>query len=270
MHIPEHLCPTIAERLKELFNSDQPAALKVQAAWINILSYNTAIMAQGTIEKVGKQIYKGPFKGMKLIDEVITGSILPKILGAYEWELHESIETITSKPYKNILNIGSAFGYYAIGFALRMPDVTVYAHDIDETCQSQCKKMALHNGVADRVKVGGLLTGEDFEKFKEEETLVFMDIEGAEEDLLDPRKYPALLNMDIVVELHDCNTPDLSTKLPKLFEETHTLQIIKNKTMSFPMTEIFGEDYYADHFDDLMATWESRGGRTPYGVFIRK
>jgi hypothetical protein len=39
-------------------------------------------------------------------------------------------------------------GYYAVGFALRMPDAIVYAFDIDPTAQHYCANLAKLNCVS--------------------------------------------------------------------------------------------------------------------------
>jgi hypothetical protein len=42
-------------------------------------------------------------------------SVLSKLLGTYESELHPVLHEILIKPYELIVDVGSAEGYYAIG-----------------------------------------------------------------------------------------------------------------------------------------------------------
>lgn len=270
MHFPEDICPNILKSIDDLMKSDYPDNIKVRGIWGNLLGYQSIVLGHMAMGRIGKKVFAGPFRGMELIDDIMSGLFTPQLLGTYEWEIHDAVEHAIAKPYKNVINVGCAYGYYAVGLARRMQDATVYAYDIDETCREQCKKMAELNGVADRVIIGERFNGEDWEKFKDEETLVFMDIEGGEKELLDPVKYPALQSMDAIVELHDCNIPDISITLPASFAPTHKVKVLPNAPFSFPLEKILGNDYGNDHFDNLIATWEGRGGKTPYGILTRK
>ena len=62
-------------------------------------------------------------------------SCVPKLIGSYEEEVHPIIEEIIRRRYSIVVNIGCAEGYYAVGFALRIPDAIVYAFDVDTTAQ---------------------------------------------------------------------------------------------------------------------------------------
>lgn len=271
MHFPQDICPNILKATKELMDSDYPEQIKVHGIWGVLLGYQSLVLGHMTTGRIGKKVFAGPFRGMELIEDIMSSLFTPQLLGTYEWELHDAVEAAIAKPYKHVINVGCAYGYYAVGFAMRMPNTVVHAYDIDPACRAQCKKMAELNGVADRVIIGERFNGEDFAKFADEETFVFMDIEGGEQDLLDPTKFEALQKMDAIVELHDCNIPDISVTLPARFSPTHIVKVLPNAPFSFPMDKILGPDYDgADHFDNLIATWENRGGKTPFGIFNRK
>jgi len=270
MHFPDDICPNILDSIKNLMESDYPDNIKVRGIWGNLLGYQSIVLGHMTVGRIGKKVFAGPFRGMELIDDIMSAIFTPQLLGTYEWEIHDAVEQAISKPYKHIINVGCAYGYYAIGFAMRMPDTIIHAYDIDENCRAQCKKMAKLNGVEDRVIIGERFNGEDFSKFENEETLVFMDIEGAEQELLDPIQFEHLQKMDVIVKLHDCNIPNLSITIPAKFSTTHMVKILPNAPFSFPLEKILGNDYGADHFDNLIATWENRGGKTPFGIFTKK
>ena len=114
-----------------------------------------------------------------------------------------------------------AEGYYAVGLAMRMPNASVHAFDTNEEAHAFCREVAKLNNVPERVKVGGLFNGEDFARHPAG-TLVFCDIEGAEDALLDPDKYPALRKMDLIVELHECFQPDIARKVCARFAASQT------------------------------------------------
>jgi hypothetical protein len=92
----------------------------------------------------------GVFKGMKLLpgEESGSGSLIPKLLGAYEYELRPVLEKICHEHYTEIINVGCAEGYYAVGFAMRFPDAKVFAYDIDKGALKLCEEMARLNKVS--------------------------------------------------------------------------------------------------------------------------
>jgi hypothetical protein len=57
-------------------------------------------------------------------------------------------------------------------------------------------------------------------------TLIFCDIEGYEEILLDPEKVVNLKYADLIIEAHDCFVPDVTDELIRRFSNTHLIKII--------------------------------------------
>ena len=104
------------------------------------------------------QVLSGPFQGMILPDEESwgDGDRGSKILGCYEINLHQVLLIAVGRKPSVIVNVGCAEGYYAVGLARLLPEVTVHAFDIDKRAQIACKKGAERNGVASRTKVAGL------------------------------------------------------------------------------------------------------------------
>src|SRR6185312_7312344 len=85
-------------------------------------------------------VLSGPFAGM-LYHAAAAGSVLgPKLIGSYEHEISAWIEATVNANYQRILDVGCAEGYYAVGFARRMPQVEVYAFDLDATALDMCRK----------------------------------------------------------------------------------------------------------------------------------
>ena len=92
---------------------------------------------------------------MKYPDQKSVGSaLIPKIVGSYESELHQIIGKICNTDYSEIVDIGCAEGYYAVGLAMRIPTARVYAYDINAKAIDLCRQMAQINNVADRVTTG--------------------------------------------------------------------------------------------------------------------
>lgn len=270
MFFPPSVGSTIIERIKPIWESDAPDSVRAFNMYITLAGLQSLLLGNVLVEKIGNKIYSGPFKGMTLIKEAQVGYYVPVLLGCYEYELHEVVEKIIARQYKQILNIGCSHGYYATGLAQRMPQTMVHAFDIDPIARTNCANTAATNGVGDRVSVGGEFKGEDYEKYLGPETFVVMDIEGAEMDLLDPIKYPALKNMDVLVELHEMQTPGISNAVVSRFLSTHDVVFIKNQPKQFPLNDIFGSNQHISHLDYMIASWEGRIGPTPWAFMTRK
>ncbi|MFM2044617.1 MAG: hypothetical protein RLY86_3193, partial [Pseudomonadota bacterium] len=193
------------------------------------------------------------------------GCYAPKIVGSYEQELHPHIEAAIARGYGHVVNIGMAEGYYATGMALRLPDAIVDAFDLNEETHPVARRLAAMNGVADRVRIGGRFCGDDFSRYPAGDTLVICDIEGAEDELLDPQLYPALAGFDIIVELHECPKPGLSDRMAARFAATHNITRVPHGGREIPDIPILQE---FGHLDQLLTFWEWRSGPTPWAVMI--
>jgi hypothetical protein len=214
------------------------------------------------------EVLDGPFKGMLIHFPLREhGVLLPKIIGCYEQELHPYILTAANKAYAQIVNIGCADGYYAIGMARLMPHSTIYAYDLDTVAQERCQSNAEANGVSKRINVLGEFSGENFSDFLPQQTLIICDIEGAEEELLDPLKYPSLLHLDIIVEMHDVFRPGLSQRLMQKFASTHDISFIENKPKQVTLPDSLKS---LTEFEQLLLTCELRTGPTPWAVMTVK
>jgi hypothetical protein len=151
-------------------------------------------------------VLSGPFQGMHYLDETIWGPITPKWAGTYEMELSEIIEELVRRKYSRVLNIGCAEGYYAVGLAMRDPAVEVFAFDTDPISRMQTRRLAQLNDVSDRIHVEGECKHGRINTLISRKTLLMVDIEGYEVNLLDPVKIPRLMDTDLLIEVHE-DTP---------------------------------------------------------------
>lgn len=188
------------------------------------------------------RVTAGPFRGMLFppprtaasLDDLmpVAGgafNIGGLLLGSYEAELHEPIETLLSTSrYDTVVDVGCSLGYYAVGIAMRQPSAYVHARDTHAAMLEHVRELAAINGVAERVSVGGLWRPDDFQVVRGRRALVFCDIEGAEFGLLDPAAAADLLDCDIIVEMHDVFDPRISQTLQDRFRATHDIVIMAN------------------------------------------
>ena len=257
----ENMLRQALESKSGLGNDDLNHLLRLLAKWRHALITNTLIAKQGNV------VQAGPFAGLHFIGQTSEGCSAPRLLGCYEHELHAHIEHLIEREFDTILNIGCDDGYYAVGLARWMPGVRVFAHDLNLEAQTTCCAVAKLNGVADRVQMGGLFQGTDFSAFAGKKTWLVMDIEGGERELLDPFAYPALREMTVLVECHDCFAPGMSTEIARRFAETHTITRVDHALSAITLPDWLQG---LGHLDHLLATWEWRIGPTPWLVMEPK
>lgn len=180
----------------------------------------------------GNKVVSGPFRGLQYVFWSVGSSLFPKLLGTYEKELWPVIESIVTKKYTRIIDIGAAEGYYAIGLATLLPNAHVVCFEAQNDYHPLLQKLASLNGVSKQIEVHGLGTSELLQEAlrQEEHQLVICDIEGAEEQVLDPAKVSGLKKTDILVELHDIIVPGVSERIRERFEATHTIEVIASRT----------------------------------------
>ena len=130
---------------------------------------------------------------------------------------------------EHVIDVGSAEGYYAVGFALTIQKAMVHAFDIDPIARERCLKMAELNGVGERVRVAGRCDPTSLSAFPEHRVALFSDCEGAERTLLDPVLAPRLRSWPLLVELHDFLDPTITSTICERFALTHEIEIIEGE-----------------------------------------
>ena len=175
----------------------------------------------------GMTVLHGAFAGMKYPELVSRGSALfPKLLGSYEKEIEPLIQKICSKHYTEIVDIGCAEGYYAVGLAMRINNAKVFAFDTNIKAIRSCSKMAELNGVAERFNTGKFCDGKTLINLPlTEKALIVSDCEGYEKKLFNKDNVPFLSCHDLLIEVHDCIDIEISSYLRELFESTHYIEV---------------------------------------------
>jgi hypothetical protein len=181
-----------------------------------------------------KEVCNGPFKGMKYVFDSVGSSLYAKVLGTYEMELFVFVERLCQRSFDILIDIGCAEGYYAVGFARRMPTLTVHAYDTDKTALKLLRRLAEANGVADRITLGGFCKHDKLNSLlqKYKSPLIISDCEGYEKLLIDPDKAHELLRSTILVELHDHLVEGTSEKIRERFVNSHTIEVAKARRRS--------------------------------------
>lgn len=181
-----------------------------------------------TRTETGGRVRSGPFSGLYYVENSVGSAYIPKLLGIYESELNEEIESICRRRPGLIVDVGAGEGYYAIGMAMRNPQAKIVAFEMEPSGQAALKEMAVLNNVTNRVEIRGKCEAADLENIigNAHAPVLICDTEGYEEKLLDPIAVPALARTTILVELHDFIIPGITEILEKRFSETHRIKHI--------------------------------------------
>jgi hypothetical protein len=222
--------PIFYKLLSSLYHKTGHYKLKIKK-YEELIKANNVIRSRNELAIIetifNKQfvVQNGPFKGMKYINKSSCSTLIPKLLGSYEEVIQGWVnDIISNSKYKKILDIGSAEGYYAVGFSLKIPNAKIIAYDIDDSARNNLKELINVNGVIN-IEIKEECNHEELNRNCEKNTLIFCDIEGFEDSLLDLEKAPNLKNVDLIIESHDCFVPNITDILINRFHETHTIKI---------------------------------------------
>jgi predicted O-methyltransferase YrrM len=229
--------------------------------------WRSRVLANTYLAREGARVRGGLFAGMEYVSVATEGALVPRLLGTYESELHPYFQAFATAGVETVIDVGCAEGYYAVGLARLMPQVTVHAFDIDEAARTACAELVAKNGVAQRVHIGGAFAPDGFEAFAGQKVLVMVDAEGAELDILQPDLSPALAGMSLIVETHDVYRKGVLEELVRRFSPTHQITVVRQQTKTFDMPAWLQE---LPHLDQLLAVWEWRMAPTPWLVMRPK
>ncbi len=197
-------------------------------------------------QKLGHKVRTGPFQGMLIPEKQIwgDGNIGTMLIGAYESELHATIEKAILRKPQGICNLGCSWGYYAIGMALRCPNAHVWAIDTDLRSEEMARQYAILNDVEDRISVG-----QQFCPPYSCVQLAIIDIESSEIEMFNSIEKEnvdkrILAKCDFIVETHDFMIEGITDALVEYFTPTHDVEIIKvqpHKSEDYPFLDYLNE-----------------------------
>lgn len=212
----KRLCMQIAPQWTTALQSSRARAYsqRVIAGW-GCDRLNTRLA-----DEFGMKVMEGPFQGMKLTSDALREQFGPYLFGVYESELDLVWSSLSQFSYSQIVDIGSKFGYYAVGLARRYPDADVIAFDTDWWARVATRRMAQLNGT-ERVTVRSFCSSDWIRKQIRPGSLILSDCEGFEVSLFTDLTLPYLKDSTLIIETHDCFVPGVSERLKNLFQETH-------------------------------------------------
>jgi hypothetical protein len=192
----------------------------------------------------------GPFAGMRYPLRWGDASAPAKWLGSYEEELSHSIETLLQRKPDRVVVIGSADGYYTVGCALALRGTRVDGFDPEWLARRNTVRLARENDVSQFVAVHGLATFESLNALlglAPVPALVISDCEGAEDELIDPVRIPALKGSDLVIELHEWSDASLGDRIVSRFPShaAHFLDTQQRDIRKYPSLSAIDSSHHS-------------------------
>lgn len=174
--------------------------------------------------RLGNRVLAGPFAGLLLSPMTRAEQVGPFLLGVYESELDDAWAVVATRRFDQIIDIGSKFGYYAVGLARLYPDTGVVAFDTDWWARKALREMVALNGVSN-VEIRKECTSSWLAAQAGKASLIICDCEGCEESLFTEPVASGLQRSTLIIETHDCFIPGSSERLRRILEATHTVEV---------------------------------------------
>jgi hypothetical protein len=173
-------------------------------------------------------VQTGIFKGMHYPIDAFGSALIPKLAGTYESDLQSWLgKLLKSNAQFNLIDIGAAEGWYAVGLALSSRVERVVAFESSTKARYLMNQLAEANGVLEKIQIESEFSGgQQFDFIIEglntlNTTLLICDIEGGEELFLDTNL--TLDNYFFIFECHDHIIPEIGNKLRLKFSHSHNV-----------------------------------------------
>lgn len=201
------------------------------------------------VASYGLTVRRGPFSGLRYppADVANVTTLVPKLMGSYERELHVPMERLLEPRPSIVVNAGCADGYYAVGLARRLPEATVHAFDLEPRWRWICGRLARVNGVSERVVIGERLDPAAVEGLSLAGALVVIDCDGCEDAIFPVETVAALSRTAVIIETHDTVVPGVTDRLLDRFRASHEAEVVEAEPRwisEFPeLEELTGVSY---------------------------
>ena len=202
-----------------------------------VREWGLADITEKLLATFGPVVQSGPFRGMTLGPMTHREHLGPFLLGTYEAELHPWFDSTEGNRYAQIIDVGSSFGYYAVGLARIFPNIPLIAFDTDWWARAATREMAIENRTPN-VKVAGFCSPAWLDQSLRPKSLVMCDCEGYEGELLTRTTSPSLNSATLIVETHEEACPGVTDRIRRRFAETHLVSTVTANLDSVPVPPV--------------------------------
>lgn len=167
----------------------------------------------------GFAVKRGPFQGLVYPKSSLghTNYLSSKLSGVYEPGVVEFLQKHADG--KDVfVDVGSGDGFFCVGVA-RLSSLRVIGFETNRFERGLAGKLAKQNGV--ELEVKGSAGHAELNSLPTGRKLLLLDVEGFEEELLDPDKVSCLRDATMIVEVHERFRPNVVKTLVRRFDSSH-------------------------------------------------
>jgi hypothetical protein len=239
------------EYFKPMLQRQKEAKQEAREAWrketvaqrLERVSLETYDLCKGAISQ-------GPLKGLQLNRDTWWGKsdLGAQCLGLYEKEVLDCISA--QAPFDTFLDIGAADGYYAVGLLHAKMTKKAICFEISEEGQRATSENWLRNEEPGELEIHGEANEKSIASVASNltgKTLVLIDIEGFEFQLLSKEVIAALGKCAVIIEIHNWvdgfenKYPDLLKNLDSFFDIT-IISPSERNTQSIELLRSYTDD----------------------------
>lgn len=168
----------------------------------------------------GLVIKHGGFEGMKFPKRSVghTNYLGAKLVGTYEQPVIDFL-LANAAGQDLFVDLGSGDGYFLTGIGRIQADIRLIGYELNKYERDLAREIADINGVSIESRVKA--TVEELDSLPDGKLLLLCDLEGLEEDFLDPTQVPRLREATMIAEVHEHFRPGVTAKLTERFSPTH-------------------------------------------------
>lgn len=201
---------------------------------------------------LGGTVAYGPFKGLVLNKERWWGSLdlASQCLGLYEREFLDILQNLKNDEFNRFIDVGAADGYYAIGMLTSKLVRNCVCFEQSEIGQAAIRNSWIENGAIGELEIFGQATAETFFGYPShyfDNSLIMIDVEGFEFDLLTLTVLEHLKSSTMLIEIHNWvddfnNQYSTFLKNASRFFNIAILPHVDRSTSKFPELRDFTDD----------------------------
>lgn len=183
----------------------------------------------------GSTVAYGPFKGLQLSELSHWGGADrgTMVLGLYEQELLGILSALAPRR-ETLIDLGAGDGYYGVGALVGGLFKQSYCFEMSAKGREIIIQNAKLNYVEERVHILGEATRTFYEElpaYTHKDSVLLVDIEGAEFDLFDQSTFTVFSSSLIIIEIH-LWMPDIHNKIQKLINDARATHQVEKVMMS--------------------------------------
>ena len=203
----EQLIKEEIEYFKPILLRQQEATQAIREAWRKeTVAQRLERISLETYDLCKGKVSAGPFQGLQLNRDTWWGrsDLGAQCLGVYEKQILDLISA--QGPFDTFLDIGAADGYYAVGCLHSKMAKKAICFEISEEGQRAIQENWMINDRPGELEILGEANEQSIANIASalpENTLVLVDIEGYEFDLLSQTVISLLSRYTIVIEIHN-------------------------------------------------------------------